>query len=82
MLVAYLPEPGGGGVIRHALEHQRGCAIRQRAINNVAVAGHPADIGRAPVDIAVVVVKDILVGQRGVDHVATRRVQHTLGFAG
>ncbi len=40
------------GVVRHALEHQRGRPVRERAVDDVAVPGHPADIGGAPVDLA------------------------------
>ena len=44
------------------------------------MAGDPADIGRAPVGLAVVVVENVLVGHGGVDHVAAGRVQHALGL--
>ncbi len=52
VLVANLPEPRHARVVRHALEHQRGGAVRERPIDDVAVAGHPADVGGAPVDVA------------------------------
>ena len=66
VLVDHLPEARGVRVVRHALEHQRGGAVGERAVDDVAVAGDPADIGRAPVDVAVVVVEDVLVRQRDV----------------
>ena len=46
------------------------------------MAGHPADVGGAPVDVAFVVVEDIVVGHRGVDEVAAGRVQHALRGSG
>ena len=65
VLVDDLPEARRRGIVRHALEHQRGGAVGERPVDDVAVAGDPADIGRAPVDVAVMVVEDILVGHRG-----------------
>ena len=69
-------------VVRHALEHQRRRAVRERAVHDVGVAGDPADVGRAPVDLAVAIVEDLLVGQRRIDQVAAGGVQHALGLAG
>ena len=82
VLVDHLPEAGDRRIGRHALEHQRRRAVGERAVEDVGVAGHPADIGRAPVDVAVVVVEDVLVRDRGVDEIAAGGVQHALGLAG
>ncbi len=82
VLVDDLPEARDGRVVRHALEHQRDRAVGERAIDDVAVAGDPADVGGAPVDVAVVVVEHVLVGQRDVDQIAAGGVQHALGLAG
>ena len=82
VLVDHLPEARGVGVVRHAFEHQRGRAVGERAVDDVAVAGDPADVGGAPVDVAVVVVEDVLVRHRDVDQVAAGGVQHALGLAG
>ena len=82
VLVDDLPEAGHRRIVRHALEHQRRRAVGERAVDDVAVAGHPADVGGAPVDVAVVVVEDVLVGHRGVDEIAAGGVQHALGLAG
>ena len=82
VLVHHLPEPAGVGVGRHALEHQRGGAVRQRAIDDVGVAGDPADIGGAPVDLAGLVVEHQLMREAGPDHVAAGGVQHALRLAG
>ena len=70
------------GIVRHALEHQRGGAVGERAVEDVAVARHPADVGGAPVDVAVVIVEHVLVRHRGVDEIAAGGVQHALGLAG
>ena len=82
VLLDDLPEAGRAGIGRDALEHHRGGAVGQRAVDDVAVAGDPADVGGAPVDVAVVVVEDVLVGHRGVDEVAAGRVHDALGLAG
>src|SRR6185369_4389803 len=44
VLVDGLPEAAGVGIVRHALEHQRRCAVRERPVHDVAVAGDPADV--------------------------------------
>src|SRR5690606_1808737 len=53
-----------------------------RAVEDVAVPGDPADVGRAPEHLAGPVVEHPLVGQRGEHQVAAAGVQHTLGLAG
>ena len=72
----------GDGIVGNALEHQRRGTVSERPVDDVAVARHPADIGGTPVDVAVMVVEDILVGHRGIDEVAARRVQDALRLAG
>src|SRR6185295_2524089 len=61
VLVDYFPETRHTRVIWHALEHQRRCSVRQRAVDDIAVTRNPADVGRAPVNILVVIVEDVLV---------------------
>ncbi len=82
VLVDHLPEARHGRIVRHAFEHQRGGAVRERAVDDVAVAGDPADVGGAPVDVAVVIVEDVLVRHRHVDVIAAGGVQHALRLAG
>ncbi len=82
VLVDDIPEARHGRVIRHAFEHQRGGAVRKRPVNDVTVTRHPADIGGAPVNIALVIIEDILVRDRGVDQIAAGGVQHALRLAG
>src|SRR6266404_3394889 len=50
--------------------------IGQRAINDIAVAGDPADIGGAPINVAVVIIEHILVGIGRPQQIAARGVQH------
>ena len=80
--VADLPEAADIGVIGHAFEHQRRRAIGERAINDIAVPGYPADIGGAPEDFAGPIVEDMAKGHRHPDQIAAGGVQHALGFAG
>ena len=82
VLVAHFPEARGGRIVRHALEHQRDGAVGERAIDDVAVAGDPADVGGAPVDVAVVIVEHVLMRDRRVDQIAAGGVQHALRLAG
>ena len=70
------------GIVGNALEHQRRRAVGERAVDDVAVAGDPADVGGAPVDVAVVVVEDVLVRHRGEDEIAAGGVHDALRRAG
>ena len=70
VLFADLPEARGVRVGRHAFKHQGRRAIGQRAVDDIAVAGDPAHIGGAPVDIAVVVIETYFMGHRGIDKIA------------
>src|SRR5690606_40850953 len=79
VLVDHLPATGGVRVGRHALEHQGGGAIAQRAVDDVGVAGDPADVSGAPVDLALLVVEHVMMGQCRADQVAAGGVQHALG---
>ena len=45
------PGPPAVGVVGHALVDHRGRAERQRAVDDVGVAGDPADVGHAPVHV-------------------------------
>ena len=69
----------GVGIARNALEHQRGRAVGERTVDDIAVAGDPAHVRRAPVDVAVMVVEHVLVRDRRVDEIATRRMHDALG---
>ena len=68
------------GVRGNGFKHHGGRAVGHRAVDDVRVAGDPADVGRAEVDVAVVVVEYVLMSGARIDHVPADRVLHTLGL--
>ena len=54
------PEPTRIRIGGHPFEHETGGALGQRAVHDIGVSGDPADVRRAPIDVAVMVIKDIL----------------------
>ena len=67
---------------RALVEHRRR-AVGQRAVDDVAVAGDPADVGAAPVDVGFgMQVEDHPVGRRHLRQIAAGGVQDPLGLAG
>ena len=82
MLLDQLPEGTGIGRTRSPLVHHRGRTIRERAVNDVAVACDPAHISRAPEHIVITDVEDPLKGEVSPEVVSSRGVNHPLGFAG
>ncbi len=48
-----LPEAVEVGEVGRALVHEDGGAVLEGAVDDVAVAGDPADVGGAPVDVVV-----------------------------
>ncbi len=82
MLVHDLPEARGVRIVGDAFEHQGLGAVGKRPVDDIGVARHPADIGGAPVDVAVMIIEHILVGDRGIDEIAAGGVQYALGLAG
>ena len=69
-------------VVRDALVDHAGRAVAQRPVHDVAVAGDPADVGRAPVHRAGLDVEDVVVRRRGADEVAARCVNDPLRLRG
>src|SRR5690606_24207306 len=69
-------------IVRHALEHQGSGAVGQRPVDEVGMAGDPADVGGAPENLARTVVEHAFMGQRSVGQVTAGGVQHALGLAG
>ena len=77
------PPPVAAGRVGRALVHHRRDAVGERSVDDVAVAGDPADVGGAPVDVGLgVEVEDVLVGERDLGEVAAGRVHDALGLAG
>ena len=67
------PETVASGRVGRALVDDRRGAVGQRPVDDVAVAGDPADVGRAPVDVLVgVQVEHVLVAERDLGEVAAR----------
>ncbi len=56
-------------------------AVGERAEDDVAVAGHPADVGRAEIDVFFLQVEDVLRAGRP-NQVAAGGVGHALGLTG
>ena len=57
------------------------CAVAQRAVDDIRVAGDPANIRRAPVSVLLFQIENQTRGEMGADQVSAGGVQNTLGFA-
>src|SRR5205823_6485631 len=55
-------------------------AVGERTVDDVTVPGHPADVGRTPVDVFFTQVENPFMGQSTAEQVAGGRVQDALGF--
>src|SRR6185436_13955788 len=77
-----LPPSPRIGPVRRALVHNAGREIGQWPIDDVRVAGDPADVGGGPVDVLVLDVEDIAVRAGDAGQVAGRGVQDALGLGG
>ena len=82
VLLYHLPEAADIGEIGHALEHQRGRPVHQRAVDDVGVPGDPAYVGGAPEHLARAIIKNKVMRCGRVDPVTAGGVEHALGFAG
>ena len=58
VLFDHAPPAAEIGIVRRALVHHGGRAGRKRPVDDVAVAGDPADVGGTPVGIFLVEVED------------------------
>ncbi len=65
-----LPPAVPGRRIRCAFVHDPGRGVGQRPVDDVAVAGHPADVGGAPVHVVRLDIEDRLVGEGRAEEVA------------
>ena len=82
MLVANFPKPRSGWVVGNALKHQRRRTIGQWAINNIAMTCNPTNISRAPIVLAFLVIKYILVGHGCINHIAACGAQNAFWLPG
>ena len=62
MFIDNFPKAAAIGVGWHAFKDKRGCAVGERAVNDVRVARDPADIGCTPPNLAFFVIKHIFEG--------------------
>src|SRR6266478_9900990 len=76
------PEAIGLGPVRGPLVHNSRRTIRQRTINDIAVAGNPADVGGAPKNVFITNVEDILHGRVNTDEITTSGMQDPLRLPG
>ncbi len=76
------PEAVAARLIGRAFVHHDARAVRERPVDDVAVAGDPADVGGAPVDVVVAEIEDELRGPHALQEIAGGSVQHAFGFAG
>ena len=79
-LVAFddIPEAAEIRIIGNAFEHQAGGAVEERTIDDVGMAGDPADVRGAPEDLAGAIIEDVMEGRRGPHGIAARGVEHAL----
>ena len=68
--------------VRHPFEHQGGGAAGQWAVQQIAMAGDPAHVGGAPINIARMVVENVFKGGGRIDQIAAGGVQHPFRFTG
>ena len=76
-----LPEPAEVGIVGDAVEHDGRRAIHQRPVDDIGVAGDPADVGGAPEDVVLAIIEDPVEGRGGPDGIAAGRVDDALRFA-
>ena len=69
-------------MVRGALVHENGRSRPQGPVDNVAVAGHPADVRGAEIDVVVLEVEDVLHRQDDPEEVARAGMQDPLGLSG
>ena len=80
-LLADLPKAGRRRPGRDALKHDGRGAVEHRSVDDVAVAGDPADVRGAPIHVARLVLEDVGEAVARIDHVAPAGVDHALGLA-
>src|SRR5215510_14551014 len=75
------PEPVRFRPIRGPFIHDRGRTVGEWTIDDVAMAGDPADIRCAPENILISNVEDVLRGRINTDQIAACRVEDAFWFA-
>ena len=81
VLLDDLPESAFVWPVRSSFVHHRGRAVGQWTIDDVTVSGDPADIGGAPIHIALwLEIKDRFMGKSCLSEVATCGVKNSFGL--
>ena len=79
VLFTDLPKAARIRVGWHTFKHNGCRAIRERAIDNIAMPGDPADVSGTPEDVALLIIKRVLVRHRRIHDIAAGRMHHALG---
>src|SRR3954453_12917760 len=82
MILDEFPKPIGLRPVRRSFVHERGGAVGEWTVDDVTMAGYPADIGGAPVDVVLPQIEHVFGGRINPDQLATGRVQNPFRFAG
>ncbi len=82
VLVHHLAHAGRVRVVGYTFKQNGDSAVGKRAVQNVAVTGDPTEVRSTPIDVAIMVIKHVLMGHRGVHHVPARGVQYAFRGAG
>ncbi|OPY71372.1 MAG: hypothetical protein A4E63_01571 [Syntrophorhabdus sp. PtaU1.Bin050] len=76
-----LPEPVEAGIAGNTFKHDTCVPIRERSVADIAVAGHPPDVGRAPINIFFTHVKGKLLCHGGIEEIACGCMENALGLS-
>ncbi len=68
--------------VRRAFIHEGGGAGGERAVDDIAVAGDPADIGGAPINVLLAQVENVFRRAVDADEIAAGGVQNPFRFPG
>src|SRR6185436_4603728 len=75
------PEAVGLGVVWRSFIHETGGTVCQKPVYDVTMAGHPANVSGAPVNIIVPQIEDEFAGEFCLEQIAPSGVQDSFGFA-
>src|SRR5437870_1675475 len=76
------PETIGLGPIGRTLVHNGRRTIRQRTINDITVAGDPADVSGAPKNVFITNIEDVFHGRVNADEITASGMQYPLRLPG
>src|SRR5262245_43622222 len=76
-----LPETVRLGPVWSAFVHERGRAVCERPVDNVAMPSNPAHVRSAPVDVRITQVENVFRGEFRSEQITRGRVQNTFRFS-